>query len=106
MDREKVEQLKGMEITLSTECHSKLKRLTPAKRAERDHIIREQWVKAMELRIVQEQLSKCHKSEGVNHYENCKDWSERYLNLLEDSKVRRLFVLTIYDLTLNMHITD
>ncbi|KAF8529813.1 hypothetical protein JB92DRAFT_3106508 [Gautieria morchelliformis] len=58
-----------------------------AKRTERDHIIREQWVKAMELRIVQEQLSKCHKSEGVNHYENCKEWSERYLNMLEDSKI-------------------
>ena len=66
-----------------------------AKRAERDHIIREQWVKAMELRIVQEQLSKCQKSEGVNHYENCKEWSERYLNLLEDSKVGGLWVRTI-----------
>ncbi|KAF8591102.1 hypothetical protein K439DRAFT_1327822, partial [Ramaria rubella] len=56
-------------------------------RAEREHIIREQWIKAMELRIIQEQLSKCQKSEGVNHYENCRDWSERYLNMLEDSKV-------------------
>lgn len=41
----------------------------------------------MEFRIVQEQLSKCQKSEGVNHYENCKEWADRYLALLEHSKV-------------------
>lgn len=56
--------------------------------AERDHIIREQWIKVMEFRIVQEQLSKCQKTEGVNHYENCKDWADRYLALLEQSKIK------------------
>ena len=59
----------------------------PEKTAEREYIVREQWVKAMEFRIVQEQLSKCQKTEGVNHYENCKEWSERYLDMLQGSKV-------------------
>ncbi|KAF8525828.1 hypothetical protein BU17DRAFT_40975, partial [Hysterangium stoloniferum] len=54
---------------------------------ERENIIREQWIKAMELRIVQEQLAVCHKSEGVNHYENCKEWSDRYLSMLGNSRV-------------------
>ncbi|KIJ52599.1 hypothetical protein M422DRAFT_243383 [Sphaerobolus stellatus SS14] len=57
-------------------------------KAERDHTIREQWIKAMEFRIVQEGLSKCQKYEGVNHYENCKEWTERYLALLPDAKIK------------------
>jgi len=54
----------------------------------RDEHIRESWVRAMEARIVRDELQKCQRTEGVNHYENCKEWSERYLNMLEDSKVK------------------
>jgi hypothetical protein len=42
----------------------------------------------MELRLVREQLDKCYRTEGVNHYENCKDLSDRYLTMFKDNKVR------------------
>lgn len=35
--------------------------------AAREQKIRDDWVKAMEARIIREQLSKCYKTEGVNH---------------------------------------
>lgn len=55
----------------------------------RDHKIREFWVKTMEAKIVRDELDKCHRAEGVNHYENCKWLSELYLNKLEQTRVRR-----------------
>lgn len=57
--------------------------------AARDHTIREQWVKAMELRLVRDELEKCQQSEGVNGYENCKEFTQRYLSMLKDHRVRR-----------------
>lgn len=58
-----------------------------AKLKSREEHIRETWVKAMEARIVRENLSKCQKVEGVNHYEKCKDLAERYTDMLRESKV-------------------
>jgi len=55
-------------------------------RAAQHLAYRERWIKIMELRIVQEGLQTCHRSEGVNHYENCKEWSERYLKLLKEAE--------------------
>jgi hypothetical protein len=42
----------------------------------------------MEARIVREELVKCQKAEGVNHYVECKHLSELYLKLLRENKVR------------------
>lgn len=61
-----------------------------AKLQEREEHIRESWVRAMEARLVREELEKCQKAEGVNHYENCKWLSEKYLTMLKDSQVRRV----------------
>ena len=47
----------------------------------------------MEARIVRDNLSKCQKVEGVNHYERCKDLAERYADMLKDSRVRVLHPL-------------
>ena len=47
----------------------------------------------MEIRLVREELAKCHKAEGVNHYENCKWLSEKYLQLLRTNRVRELYFL-------------
>ncbi|TQN71526.1 NADH-ubiquinone oxidoreductase 12 kDa subunit, partial [Colletotrichum shisoi] len=44
---------------------------TKAFKQAQDAIIREQWVGAMMLRLVGEELGKCYKKEGVNHLENC-----------------------------------
>lgn len=37
----------------------------------RDAIIREQWVRSMMSRLVGEELGKCYRREGVNHFEKC-----------------------------------
>ena len=49
-----------------------------AVRAARDAIIREQWIGAMMLRLVREEMGKCYRREGVNHLEKC----GRYRGLL------------------------
>lgn len=36
-----------------------------------DAIIREQWVKSMMKRLVEKELGKCYRREGVNHFEKC-----------------------------------
>ncbi|GJC92334.1 NADH-ubiquinone oxidoreductase 12 kDa subunit [Colletotrichum higginsianum] len=53
-----------------------------------DAIIREQWVGAMMLRLVGEELGKCYKKEGVNHLEKCGHLREKYLVLLKEKKVK------------------
>ena len=55
--------------------------------AKREEDIRESWIGAMEVRIVREELVKCQKMEGVNHYSECKHLSELYLNLMRTNKV-------------------
>ena len=54
----------------------------------REQKIREDWIKVMELRLIREQLNKCYKTEGVNHYQNCRELAEKYLSLLKESKVK------------------
>jgi len=55
---------------------------------ERDEWIRESWVKAMEARIVRDNLEKCYRVEGVNHYEKCRDLSEKYQTMLKENRVK------------------
>ncbi|KZP31833.1 hypothetical protein FIBSPDRAFT_1037382 [Athelia psychrophila] len=59
-----------------------------AKIEQRDHHVRESWVKAMEARLVRDELENCQRSEGVNHYENCRWLTEKYLTMLKDNKVK------------------
>ena len=40
----------------------------------------------MTVRLVQEQLEKCQKVEGVNNYEACKWLSDLYLKKLAENK--------------------
>ena len=58
-----------------------------AKFQERDEFMRESWVKTMELRLVRAELDKCHKAEGVNHYENCRWLAEKYLHMMREHRV-------------------
>ncbi|KIY43782.1 hypothetical protein FISHEDRAFT_77717 [Fistulina hepatica ATCC 64428] len=58
-----------------------------AKLVERDSIIRESWVRSMEARIVRDELEKCQRSEGVNHYESCKWLADKYLDKLAQARV-------------------
>jgi len=59
-----------------------------AKLKERDDIIRESWVRAMEAKIVRDNMTKCYRVEGVNHNEKCKDLAERYAAMLQENKVK------------------
>jgi hypothetical protein len=59
-----------------------------ARLAARDAHIRESWVRAMEARIVRDQLQVCYQVEGVNHYETCRELSEKYITLLKENRVR------------------
>ncbi|KAJ7242773.1 hypothetical protein B0H12DRAFT_1023466, partial [Mycena haematopus] len=54
----------------------------------RDEHIKESWVKAMEVRLVRDELEKCRKGEGVNAMENCLWLAEKYTQMLQDNKVR------------------
>jgi len=59
-----------------------------AKVRERDDYVRESWVKAMEARLVRDELVKCQRYEGVNHLESCKWLSDKYLQMLQENKVK------------------
>ncbi|KAG8885692.1 hypothetical protein FRB97_000135 [Tulasnella sp. 331] len=55
--------------------------------ASREKHIKETWIGAMEARIVREELIKCQRAEGVNHYAECKNLAEMYLRMMKTSKV-------------------
>ncbi|EAU85528.1 NADH-ubiquinone oxidoreductase 12 kDa subunit [Coprinopsis cinerea okayama7 len=59
-----------------------------AELTKREEFLRESWVRAMEARLVQEELGKCHQGEGVNHYENCKWLADKYLTMLRENRVK------------------
>ena len=47
----------------------------------------------MEARIVRDQLQSCYRAEGVNHYETCRELSEKYITLLKENRVGSQFFL-------------
>ncbi|KAL9055855.1 MAG: hypothetical protein Q9162_003281 [Coniocarpon cinnabarinum] len=61
---------------------------TVALKKAQDAIIREQWVRSMMARLVRDEMGKCYRREGVNHFEKCSVYRERYLELLKESKVK------------------
>ncbi|GAA99310.1 uncharacterized protein L969DRAFT_93773 [Mixia osmundae IAM 14324] len=54
----------------------------------RDAAIREGWVRTMEARLVREELGKCWRTEGVNHYAQCHELTQRYLDMLRTHRVK------------------
>lgn len=47
-------------------------------------------MRAMEARIVQTNLQKCYRIEGVNHLEKCQHLADRYTDMLRENRVRLL----------------
>jgi hypothetical protein len=41
----------------------------------------------MEARLVREELAKCWREEGVNHYQSCHALSEKYLDMVRTHRV-------------------
>ncbi|KAJ7284632.1 hypothetical protein C8J57DRAFT_1497529 [Mycena rebaudengoi] len=54
----------------------------------RDEHIKESWVKAMEVRLVRDELDKCRKAEGANSLESCRWLAEKYTQMLKDNQLR------------------
>ena len=50
--------------------------------------IREEWIKVMQIRLVREELQKCYRAEGENHYQVCAPIVSVYDDLLKEAKVR------------------
>ena len=67
-----------------------------AKLQEREELMRESWVKTMELRLVRTEMEKCHKAEGVNHYENCRWLAEKYLHMLRENRVCCFYISPVF----------
>ncbi|WFD25671.1 hypothetical protein MNAN1_000635 [Malassezia nana] len=67
-------------------------KLTPeiaaANKERKDESIREEWIKVMELRLVHDELQKCHRAEGENHYQVCAPIAKVYNDLLKEAKVK------------------
>jgi len=41
----------------------------------------------MEARLVREELAKCWREEGVNHYQSCHALAEKYLDMIKTHRV-------------------
>ena len=48
----------------------------------------------MQLRLVHDELQKCHRAEGENHYQVCAPIAKLYKDLLKEAKVLSSFVET------------
>ncbi|TFK49903.1 hypothetical protein OE88DRAFT_1808968 [Heliocybe sulcata] len=59
-----------------------------AKLKSRDEHMRESWIRAMEARIIRDELKKCQRGEGVNHLENCRWLAEKYATMLKENRVQ------------------
>ncbi|KAA1467317.1 NADH-ubiquinone oxidoreductase 12 kDa subunit [Dentipellis sp. KUC8613] len=59
-----------------------------ARLTAREAHMRESWVRAMEARIVQDQLKLCHRLEGVNGYETCRELGDKYITMLRENRVK------------------
>ncbi|KAF7327454.1 hypothetical protein MKEN_00323500 [Mycena kentingensis (nom. inval.)] len=73
---------------MSATVEDRWKELYKKRVAERDEHVRESWVKAMEVRLVREELEKCRKGEGPNALENCKWLADKYVQMLQDNKLK------------------
>lgn len=62
--------------------------LTAANKERQIEAIREEWIKVMEIRLVRDELQKCHRAEGENHYQVCAPIVQVYTDLLKEAKVR------------------
>lgn len=57
--------------------------------------IRSDWVNTMEARLVREELAKCWREEGVNHYQSCHALAEKYLDMVRTHRVRPTIILAL-----------
>jgi hypothetical protein len=51
---------------------------------------RERQVAYETVRLLREDVIECYRREGVNHYENCRDFAEKLFNLVEKKDLGQL----------------
>ncbi|KNF05496.1 hypothetical protein PSHT_07184, partial [Puccinia striiformis] len=54
----------------------------------RDKKIREDWIRVMEMRINQEKLAECYRTEGVNSYEQCAHLAQTVISQIPEGRIR------------------
>ncbi|KOS16530.1 nadh-ubiquinone oxidoreductase 12 kda mitochondrial precursor [Malassezia pachydermatis] len=59
-----------------------------ANKEQNEEAIREEWIKVMQVRLVHDELQKCHRAEGENHYQVCAPIAKVYADLLKEAKVK------------------
>ncbi|KZT07696.1 NADH-ubiquinone oxidoreductase 12 kDa subunit [Laetiporus sulphureus 93-53] len=59
-----------------------------ARLKEREMQIRESFIRAMEAKIMEDNIMKCHRIEGVNHQEKCKDLALRYAKMFKENRMK------------------
>lgn len=52
-------------------------------RKAQESMIREQWIRINALKVCRKALEKCYKQKGVNHFEDCRDLAERYMQMMD-----------------------
>lgn len=51
---------------------------------QREHRVREKYVKMGEAKLLREQLKQCYYREGVNHLQNCKEIAKAYMESIKN----------------------
>ncbi|CAM9011987.1 unnamed protein product [Wickerhamomyces anomalus] len=62
-----------------------------ALRSAQESMLREQWIRSNALRVCRRALEKCYRHHGVNHYEECRDLAEKYMQMLPTHKVKGFY---------------
>ncbi|AOA61624.1 Subunit of mitochondrial NADH:ubiquinone oxidoreductase (complex I) [Komagataella phaffii CBS 7435] len=53
-----------------------------------ESLLREQWIRVSALKVCRKALESCYKTSGPNHYEDCREIAEKYLNMLPDHRIQ------------------
>mmetsp|Transcript_18784 Transcript_18784/g.52329 ORF Transcript_18784/g.52329 Transcript_18784/m.52329 type:complete len:92 (-) Transcript_18784:213-488(-) len=56
---------------------------------QREHEVREEYVKQAQAKILRERLKACYRKEEVNHMKNCKEIAAQYLDTVKAIGVYR-----------------
>eukprot|EP00741_Cyanophora_paradoxa_P019587 tig00021133_g18908.t1 len=48
---------------------------------QKEHVFWEKWALVGEMRLVREELTRCHRREGVNALHNCRELAKKYLEM-------------------------
>ncbi|CEP23367.1 hypothetical protein BN1211_3942 [Cyberlindnera jadinii] len=52
-------------------------------RKAQESMLREQWIRINALKVTRHALEKCYKNKGVNHFEDCRDLAEKYMQMMD-----------------------